>query len=389
MKIFTSNEKNSTLGLDISDLSIKVVQLKKNSGKNKIQAVGRYNLKTGIVENGEIIKKDELVKAIKDLIQKPIFGSVSSKNVVASLPENKIFIKLFEVEKTSNQLEDMILPIMESNIPFSIDEIYYDWQIAGQNNEGYQVLCSAAPQKLVDAYIDTLTQAGLKVVGLETESMAICRCTLKEELQTAKNKKKTNDNSYALIDIGARRTTITIYTKNTIMLSMGIDVSGESTTQTIAETLQIKDSQAEKAKIICGLDKDKAEGIISDILSSMIKKMTERIEQILNFYEDNYPDANPVNKIFISGGGSNIKHFDKIIKESLKIETESAQIFTNIDEDKEKFNSKFSRTHNITIDLLHNKKNKKSKSKKTTMSTKHDSSLDFATAFGLALRNNL
>ena len=50
----------TTFGLDVSDASIEALELKKSFGKIKILSYGRVKLNPGIVENGEILKKDEV-----------------------------------------------------------------------------------------------------------------------------------------------------------------------------------------------------------------------------------------------------------------------------------------------------------------------------------------
>ena len=62
------NTSSYPIGLDISDLSIKLVQLKKVGTKIKIQAWGKISLPLGLLENGDIKNKPELAKAIKKLI---------------------------------------------------------------------------------------------------------------------------------------------------------------------------------------------------------------------------------------------------------------------------------------------------------------------------------
>jgi type IV pilus assembly protein PilM len=384
MTFFRKTDAENFFGLDVSDLSIKMVQLKKNKGKNKIQALGKYNLKEGFISNGEIINAEGLVQAIKQLISKPIYGSITTKNIVACLPENKTFIKTLLIEKSANQLIDMIISEIESTIPYGLDEIYYDWQIIDQDQTSYRILFAAAPKKIVDSYISVFNQAGLSIIALETESMGFCRCVLKESKGSEDDEKKT----YAILDIGAKRTTIAICSEKSIAMTVGIDASGESATKIIAETLQINPTQAEKAKIICGLDKTKAEGIIGDILESITKETTNRIKQAMLYYEDNNPESGPIKELIISGGGSNIKDLDKIIAEKLAISVKPADVFINIDETINKFYENFTETHNINMDILHNKKSKKPSDSKNTITTKQNSSLAFATAIGLALRTN-
>ena len=258
------NNSTYPIGLDISDLSIKLVQLKKNKGKIKIQALGKISINEGIINNGEIINNDKAVEVIKKLINNLKFGKVTSDEAVVSLPETKTFIKLIKINKTANQISEIINHEIEKNIPMSIDEIYYDWQVIEEHQDHQLILISAAPRNMVDQYMSLLKDAGLSVVAMETEPISLCRSLLNEELPDFEGKK-----NYGIIDIGARRTSMTIYSKNTIAFTMSVPISGEKITNTIMNALEIKKSYAEKAKIFCGLDKGKAQGIVKGILDEV------------------------------------------------------------------------------------------------------------------------
>lgn len=372
--IFAKKLKSYT-GLDISDLSLKIAQLNKMGDKIRITGLGKKDLPLGVIENGEIKDKEILIKVINELISKPQYGSITSREVVACLPETKTFIKLIEVEKTPNKLADVIENEIEKHIPFSISEMYYDWQIVKEDDDKIFVVVGAAPKNIVDQYIEILTEAKISVVALEIESEAICRALLKEESvnlgQASKN--------YGIIDIGATRTSMVIYANNSIILSVTMPISGEDATRRIAKILEIKNEQAEKAKIICGLDRMQAQGIISDILSDMINELINKIEGVLEFYRDNYENLGAINEILLCGGGSYIKDLDKIITDKLSIQARKGTIFTNITSE-EKLANILLETHNLNIA---SKKDKKEQS----LSIKQDSGLTYTTAIGLALRN--
>ena len=66
---------------------------------------------------------------------------------------------------------------MTRHIPYSMDEIYFDWQLLnvfdkkGEND----ILAGAAPIQTVDTYLSALKSAGLIPVVLEIEAAAIMR----------------------------------------------------------------------------------------------------------------------------------------------------------------------------------------------------------------------
>jgi len=364
------NKSKFPIGLDISDLSLKLVQLDQIRGKIKIQALGKQILPKGIIENGEIINREEALKAINKLLSKPKFGAVSTNEVVACLPETKTFVKTIEIEESPNKISDIIEHEIEKYVPFSIDEMYYDWQIIKKYDNKILIMVGAAPKTIVDQYTELLTDAKLSIRALEIEPISICRCLLPEE--SPKYDKKISKN-YAILDIGAKRTSIIIYASNTVITSISLPISGEETTDKISKTLEISYDQAEKAKVICGMDKTKAQGVISEILTQKVNDLANRLQETISFYHNQYENFGPIDEILLCGGGSNILDLDRAIFESTKIKTLRADLFINLSEIEEKFSKILNENHYA-------------KDKNKTVIFKQTSIYAYATTIGLALR---
>ncbi|MBI2459046.1 MAG: type IV pilus assembly protein PilM [Parcubacteria group bacterium] len=351
------NGSNSPVGLDISDLSIKLVQLGKRRDKIKIQALSKSALPQGVIVNGKIKDKTELIKAIRKIIANPLYGKISSEEIVACLPESKTFIKLIAVQKSPNPLADMIGSEIEKHVPLELNEIYYDWQIIEELADKYLVLIGAAPKDIINQYTQMLDEAKLSPLALEIEPIAICRSLLKEELAAAKTSASQN---YGIIDLGASHTSMIFYSGGTILFTVSIPVSGEEITAKISLALNLTKEQAEKAKIICGLDENKANGVIKNILAETLKNLTEKIKEAISFYENYFKQRGPLNRILLCGGSANIPDLEKIISQELAVEVKPANTLTNLTEVKDEFTEIFRKNHT--------------------------SSAAFATALGLALR---
>ena len=86
-------------GLDISDLTIKFLKVARNdnSASKKIDYFGEIEIGTGIIEEGEIKKVGELGAILKNNLKDSRGKSVSEKFVVASLPEEKSFVRIIQL----------------------------------------------------------------------------------------------------------------------------------------------------------------------------------------------------------------------------------------------------------------------------------------------------
>jgi len=364
------------IGLDISDFSLKLFQLNRFGKKIKIQAISRLDLPKGLIEAGVIKNQQEVLLAIKQLIAKPKYGRVRPTEIVACLPETKTFIKLIEVEKTPNDFEATLRAEMEKQIPFSFDEIYYDWQVISETSSSKQVLVGAGSKEIVNQYADLINKTGIPLSALEVESVPICRSLLAEEHYKFKAVSKTN---YGIIDIGAQRTSMTVYSEKTLLFTMSIPLSGDKITEQIGKILKIDFKLAEKAKIICGLDEHKAQGIVRDILSDMINELVSKIKGVIRYYQDHFPNRGPLNKILLCGGGANIENISRILSQALSIEVAPGNPLVNLNESKEKLLPTMTETHQIGHNEL-------ATPDKKTLSITQDTSLIYTSAIGLALR---
>jgi type IV pilus assembly protein PilM len=362
---------NFAIGLDISDMILKAVELKKNKDQIKISAISKYRLKPGVIEQGEIKDETSFLEAVNSLLSKTKRGTFNTNEVVACLPDPKTFIKLVEIEKTPNSLAQVIGAEIEKHVPMPLRDMYYDWQKIEETATSCRVLIGAAPKYIVDQYAQILREAKLSLMALEIESVSIARALLKEE---TKKYSGPFDKNYCIIDIGAKRTSLMIYSRNAIVSSISLPISGNETTEIISKSLEISNEEAEKAKLICGMDKTQAHGIVNDILTDMVNNLIEKIEIAIDFFSKNYQENNPIHEIILCGGGANIKDLDSIISGKLKIPTRIGSPLSNIEENAEALDKCLSDKSKIETLEDH-------------IISEQNTIVSYTTAIGLALRS--
>jgi type IV pilus assembly protein PilM len=375
------NTSSYPIGLDISDLSIKLVQLKKRGDKIKIQAWGKICLPPGLLENGEIKNKEKLAAAIKKLVRYPDFGRVNSSEAIICLPEGKTFLKIIEIEKEIIDKKKAIESELQKHVPLPIESLDYDWQTIGDSSRSNLILVGAAPKNIINEHISLLQEANFSAAAIETEPVSICRCLLEEENPKYKTGNKKN---YAIINVGAIDSSLTVYSKNTILFSVNLPVSGEKITTQISQMLEIDREQAEKIKILYGLNENNDQPAVKKIIQELISDLTARSQDAVNFFNHHFSSWGPIEKIFICGGEANIKNLEKNIREKTGIETSRGNVFANLNENKTNSFANFRKTFGLNNDFVPEEKTKNKQSK--TIKVSHDTSLSYATAIGLALR---
>lgn len=366
------NLKPDVFGLDISDLSLKIIKLKKKRGRLALVSFGEEEIKPGIIKEGEIKNEEKLAETIRTAVSKVKGEKLRTKYVIASLPEEKAFLQVIQTPKMAEEdLKSAMVYEAENYIPLPIEEVYLDCQIVPPVVNGLDhldVLLAALPKKTVDPYLSVLKRAGLQPIALEIESLAIARALIKKELSSF---------PILLIDLGATRTSFIIFAGHSLRFTFSIPVSSRNFNELISKNLGVSLLEAERLKIKHGLEekvrlkiKDektkikKERGKIFEALVPALVDLVQQIKKHLEYYqtyashEHLPPDGRGVAKILLCGGGANLKGLIELLALELKIPVERGNPWVNIlPEDQ-----------------------------KETMDLPFEKSLGYTTALGLALR---
>ncbi len=235
----------SSFGLDLSDLSIKVLRMEREGSVHKVNGFASAALPIGSVIDGEILKPEVVVDVMRRLLEEPAMKKMHTRRVVCSLPETKAFLRVISLPlMEEKEVREAIRWEIEANIPLTLDQVYYDWQILGDTlptEKGkMNILFVAVARTVVDQFVGALEAAGLDVVGLETESIAQARSLLSEA-----DEKKTT----LTVDIGDRRTSLLVSVGNTPCFTSSVPLSSQMITDSIAKYLRISFQEAEDIKI--------------------------------------------------------------------------------------------------------------------------------------------
>lgn len=315
--------KEETFGLDITDLSLKIVKLEKKNKSFDLASYNQVDIKPGIIEEGVIKNEEALIKIIKTACANVKGKKLNTKYVIASLPEEKSFLQVIQMPKMKEKELMSAVPFQAENyIPLPINDVYLDFQTISpvKNYLSYlDVLIVAIPKKIVDSYVSCFKKAGLIPFVLEVESEAIVRALIKKEVSAS---------PLILINFGKNNTDFIIFSDYSIRFTCSIPISSQQLTTAISEDLKIDLNKAEKLKINGDSKK------ILQAMTPLLNDLTAQIQKYLNFYHDHssgerlLPDGK-IEKILLCGGGANLKGLPEFFSKNLGIPTELGNPWIN------------------------------------------------------------
>ena len=331
--MFLHNPFHGAFGLDIGDLSIKLIQLKphwnfKNKTYYTVEEMRSISLPPGYIVNGEIQQPEMVRKKLLRLLEKTENRkAISCPWVVADLPEPKSFLKVLEIDIPKEELtDDDIISQMKKHLPLDMEDVYMDWQVIennGTNNNITKVVVGASAKSTANIYTYLLESVGLSLLALEFEGVSIARAMITSQ-------KNYEGEARAILDLGATRSNLIIYDNETIQFSTEINFSGEILTTAIAQELKIDHAKAEKMKIENGLIYNKDFPKYTKVVAKFVDGLAEKITEVLEFYKEHFQETNSVTHITMCGGLSNLKNIDKVLTQKLKITSSPGHPWKNL-----------------------------------------------------------
>lgn len=312
-------------GLDLSDLSVKVIQVEREGKSEKIRSYGSLDIAPGNIEDGKIINKEKVAELIKEAIKKSGPGKINTKKVICSVPESKAFLRIINIPQLEgSEAAEAVKWEMEASIPLSIDQVYFDWQFLNLDDKGKKnILTVAVAKEIIDDLMAVLKMAGLEVYGLEVESIASARSLIDQE--------KTADKSTSLIiDLGSQRTSFIITVKDVPCFTSSIPFSSESINDAIAKSLNLDPQGAEDAKVNNGIENLSTDDPIFSAIKPLLENLTQEIEKTLDFYGEISKEKLEIEKIILCGGGANLKGLIPYLAKKLRKEVQLGDPWINL-----------------------------------------------------------
>jgi type IV pilus assembly protein PilM len=297
-KIFSSQDQ--CFGLDLSDLSVKTFQIERDGKKDVIRSFSQLDIPEGLIDDGRILDKEKVAILIRSAIDKARPKKISTKKVICSLPESKVFLRIINIPNVSEEeAGEAIKWEIEASIPLSVDQVYFDWQFLESTKNRQNVLTVAVARDVVDDTIEVLEKAGLMVFGLEMESVASARSLIKTDM--------TSEEIFLIVDLGSKRTSFTIVEGNVPYFTSSAPFSSEGLTDIIAKTFGTTQKEAEKIKIVQGIEHSFDSDSVFVSVKPFLENLAVEIEKSIDFYQNTSKQATEIKKIIVCGGGANLK----------------------------------------------------------------------------------
>lgn len=158
------------LGVDIQNGSVSVAYLKDSLKGLRLAAHAIYPLEK---EGSAKEKMDQISGLVRNFLVK---NHVSSTGIFLGIPRDLVVLRYTELPlAVKESLMDTLGYEIEKYVPFSANEVCFDYQIVSEDRESgkMRLLLMVVKRSDIDPYLDLGNQLGLRISGIEVRSTAM------------------------------------------------------------------------------------------------------------------------------------------------------------------------------------------------------------------------
>jgi type IV pilus assembly protein PilM len=313
-----------SMGVDISDTSMKYVSFVPSMRTNKVSILDKWgdiSIPENVLQRGEIKDAKVLSSVLGEF--KEITGA---EFIRVSLPEERAYIFETEIKKNVpiKEVQSLLEFRLEENVPISAREAIFDYEIIASSSPSNvaKVVVAAYQRETILNYYEACRSAGLTPLSFEVEAQAMARAVVPA------NTKDT----VMLIDFGKTRTGVGIVNDGILLYTSTIDIGGGQLSQTLKKVVgDLTESELTKIKNTSGLVREIESSQVYEALISTVSVIKDEIASRMQYWhlKETNRDTRRIKKIILCGGSVNLKGLPEYLTETLNVPCVRADVWEN------------------------------------------------------------
>jgi len=285
------------LVLDIGSSSVKLAEVHHGAGAPRVRALGIGPLPPTVIQSNVIQEPEPVVEAIRKLTAA---NRTRATQVITAVPGPAVIVKKVVLDaQAATAVEGAVLAEAGHLIPDSLENVNLDYQVVDWLEDGQkmEVLVVAVKKEIINSYTDTIRVAGLEPVLVDVDYFAL-------ENMFESNYDTSDEHPVALVNVGARYSSINIIKGGRSTFTGDVPVGGVEYTDALARQLSVSPEQANtlaRGRQVAGLDAT----VVGPILGSVTEFLVEEIQRALSFFWTAATDE-PLGGVVLSGGPARV-----------------------------------------------------------------------------------
>ena len=250
-------------------------------------------------------------------------AKVRHKKTVLGVPGQSVFTRTRALPPVPEyKVTQIVRYEIQQQIPFSLDQIAFDYQVLQRTEAGgYDVLMAAIKVDVVEKRLDIIRD-----VKRQIDIVDVCPLAAYNWLKYTGEFGEDGD-CVALLDLGAATTDIVIERDNQFRFTRSLNLGGNDISSAVAAEFGVGFAEAEKMKRERGFAPSgdpQRDGKGGEVIGRVLNRLVSEISRSFAYFRSQ-PGGGPVSRIIVTGGGACLRNMIPYLQRQLGIEVRIAQ----------------------------------------------------------------
>ncbi len=298
------------VAIDIGSSVVKLVEVRAGTGLLQVTAAATMPVPGSAIQSNMVSDTAVVAEVLRTMIET---HGVRGHKAVTAVPGPAVIIKRVTLPvQSSQELENTILFEAGNFIPEDLENVNLDYQIIDYLEDGKRmdVLLVAAKKDIVSSYAEAVRAAGLVPIVIDVDYFAL-------ENMFELNYDPTPDQVIALVNVGARYSSINILKNGQSTFTGDVPVGGRDITDALVRDLGVEADVAERLKAgetVADVDPEQVAAAMAPAADTLI----EEIHHALSFFWTAATDET-INEVYLSGGAARMPDLGERLSQRIEV----------------------------------------------------------------------
>lgn len=302
------------IGLDFGTHALRLAQVRIEDGDFKLFAAASAEIPGDVREDPEA-RIEFLAQSVPHLLHT---GKFRSRRAILGLPSSVVHTQHLTLEPMDQKLlKDAVIDCARQKLPFDPDQAIFRHTVAGQTRDSddprLHIVVMSADARWVNRFIGAAGKAGLYIVGLNMQPMALLDCFANIYRRTAEQQSVR-----MYVDIGSSGSRAFIAQHTHLLFARNLTIGGDQLTRAVADNLSMSlhDARTLRIKLAAGAAADGAR--VEEACRPIVDELVKQLDACRREHELAFPHL-AVHRLIFVGGEARHESLCRYIAERLKL----------------------------------------------------------------------
>jgi general secretion pathway protein L len=315
-----------SIGLDIGDYSVKIVELVQSKKSLHINQIQEKQLSQNVSKED---KELEVIEFVRSFLAS---GDYSQARWIMAIPQDQVTTRLKSFPFSDRvKIQKSLSFEMEDDIPFDTDACVFESKVIQTQGPSADILATAVPKSNIENLTSLASNFGVEIFAVSVEGLAFANLIEDwENPPPASATPVTIDESakpkrylQVVLNIGHKKTLFTAFENNRLVFTRSLYWGSQQLVQeivrkyTVSYVEAVRALQTQAAVLLTSEGASKDQIVMSDLMAKTLKELSRDVQMTL--FELQSELNAEITAVHFTGGASQLPNIGAFLTQQLEV----------------------------------------------------------------------